>query len=887
MIVRFRGGRSGFSEYLRTGIKAGRPYTRDQLDKRIPLEGDLDTFDKILSTMDGDGESYIHITLGMAEQDLPESVLLEIQAEFKSLLMAAFDPDEFYWFSEAHRARIKNCTDLTTGQDYERHDHIHIGLLKTNLLTGGRLDPVGEVLASTHWIDAIQEHINNKFGLVSPKDRPREKITEADIFWRDGLDDFKPETVRDAKEAALKMVQAFQIRDLESLQKTLQRWGDVKVVNQGKAGREYLAWRPEGHKRYINLREKSFTSDFGRPLEKKVGVGKRSPAEIQRYVNDWVTKRSREIKYLNSGARKKYKAYRNATPDEQLRMLDTMEQAFYAKHAKTQKGDHHEHRAARKTNHRVLRQRDVEIARGEPPSATVHSVRSMHERHVDRHPRNAKVLLQGPVHAQLDGRRASAGNALRRDGNTGRGSGVTDTNQVSESYQLARADTVLAHLAREFADMRAQSVDELKEDLARAKREIDPDRLLAHLNRTHALRPDDYIISAGSDGSPRIRHKNSGTNYNAIDFLQKHIALAFPDARDYLLRAYRVQLQGDPAPLVPAPVQQALWERFIQESPVAAHRRQKREQTDIVRALRSQIRQLRADYARDRRALRGRAMSRADYTLELSILRTTKADLEAEVAATLRAEVEKLERIRTISSKKDQRDLYRMWLVERAQAGDELAIMELRRQRIKPERKQRGAMFIGLVAQPQPARAKSLRHRVTKSGDIVYFDDQGRQLFIDTARTVYVVDRADATVEKAMRLAVAKFGSKGFAVQGPDEFIEQVIRIAAENDDMRIEFADVRHAEMLQRLRDARKPSLPAVAPAPARDWPQFAGRLDALLQKPAPSDADAPGADTPPDLSGLRTKVETAAKAQAERAKNILPAAPSTAAARDAKKDT
>lgn len=834
MIVRFGGGRAGLSEYLRTGIKAGRPYTRDQLDKRIALEGDLDTFDKILSTVDGDGEAYLHITLGFAEQDLPESRLFEIQAEYKSLLMAAFDPNEFYWVAEAHRARIKTGTDMTTGHDYARHDHIHIAVIKKNLLTGGRLDPIGEALASAHWLDAIQEHINNKFGLVTPKDRPREGVTEADIFWRDGLDDFKPEAVREPKDAALKIVQAFQVRDLDTLQKHLARWGEVKVVNRGKPGREYLAWRPEGRKRFINLREPAFTSDFGRALEKKVGVGKRSPAEIQRYVDDWVTKRSREIKYLNSGSRKKYKAYRAATPDEQMRMLDKLEQAFYAKHANTKKGDRHEQRAARKT-HRVLRQRDVEIARGEPPSATVHAVRSMHSGGLDRDARHAQMLLQGPLHAQLDGRRASASDALRRDDNTGRGNGVKATKQVSDRYQLPGQDTVLAHLAREYADLRAQSADEQKEELARAKREIDADRLLAHLNRTHALQPDDYIISDGRDGSPRIRHKNSGVNYNPADFLTKHMHLSWPDARDYLLRAYRVQLQGDPAPLVPAPVQQTLWTQFIQESPATAYRRQRREQMAIVRALRAQMKQLRADYAADRRALRDRVMSRDAYRIELSILRATKADLETDIAERLRAEVAALDRIRTISPKKDARDLYRLWLVERAEAGDELAIMELRRQRIKPERRPRGAMFVGLIAQPRPARDKALRHRVTKSGDIIYLDDQGRQLFIDTARMVYVVDRSDNAVEKAMRLALAKFGSKGFAIHGPPDFIEQVIRIAAENDDMRIEFADVRHAEMLERARAARKPSTPAapVPVAPERGWQQFAGRMDALLQKP------------------------------------------------------
>lgn len=52
MIVRYGGGNDGIVDYLINGRKAERQYTRDELDHRVVLDGDLQTTDKIIDSIE-------------------------------------------------------------------------------------------------------------------------------------------------------------------------------------------------------------------------------------------------------------------------------------------------------------------------------------------------------------------------------------------------------------------------------------------------------------------------------------------------------------------------------------------------------------------------------------------------------------------------------------------------------------------------------------------------------------------------------------------------------------------------------------------------------------------------------------------------------------------
>ncbi|HFO9755299.1 TPA: relaxase, partial [Escherichia coli] len=88
MLVRFSGHNNGAKEYLEEGKKNGRELTRDELDTRITLYGDLELTQKIYQSIpDNDQERYVSITHSYFEDDISVDVMKDIFYEYKNFLM--------------------------------------------------------------------------------------------------------------------------------------------------------------------------------------------------------------------------------------------------------------------------------------------------------------------------------------------------------------------------------------------------------------------------------------------------------------------------------------------------------------------------------------------------------------------------------------------------------------------------------------------------------------------------------------------------------------------------------------------------------------------------------------------------------------------------------
>ena len=61
-IIRITGGVEGLAEYLERGEKKGRRQTRDQLDERVVLAGDLELTESLIKSMSTKGDRFLHIT---------------------------------------------------------------------------------------------------------------------------------------------------------------------------------------------------------------------------------------------------------------------------------------------------------------------------------------------------------------------------------------------------------------------------------------------------------------------------------------------------------------------------------------------------------------------------------------------------------------------------------------------------------------------------------------------------------------------------------------------------------------------------------------------------------------------------------------------------------
>lgn len=347
-IFKFGGGNSGIKEYFEEGKKQGRTLSRDQIDQRIVLEGDLDICDSIINSRYTEKERYDHITLSFKEGNVSPEVLQAITADFKKFILQAFGEDEIYLYAEAHmpKTATEQKWNAKTKQHeiVDRYPHIHFVIPKTNLVTGKR-ESVFEMLDASYaskdktmdLIDAFQEFINQKYGLASPKDNRRaEFISEADIISRIKEDVFTGRNLQ-----TLTMVRdQMMAQKIESPQAFIAMLEAMGEVTQGKGG-EYLQLKLHGDKQNVRLKDYQFSAEFvSKPMHEKFDfyarrADKQTPEQIKAaetkrklLLQKW-SDRAREIKYLAPSSKFYLQHYVKATDAQKTHMLDRIEAAHF------------------------------------------------------------------------------------------------------------------------------------------------------------------------------------------------------------------------------------------------------------------------------------------------------------------------------------------------------------------------------------------------------------------------------------------------------------------------------------------------------------------------------------------------------------------------------
>ncbi|WP_431068278.1 LPD7 domain-containing protein [Ralstonia holmesii] len=342
MLIRVRGNNDGVKAYLETGQKHDREFGRDEMDERVILAGDLDLTDALIQTIATDAERYLHITLAFKEDELSREVLADITRDFEAFMFAAYRPDEYNFYAEAHVPRLKSYADRKSGELVERKVHIHVVVPSLNRLTGRRLDPFGKVDQQTRFLEAFQEHVNAKYGLASPRDNRRVAFTDASEMISRYKGDAFDGSNRELRSAILDALLARNITRYEDFRSLLAEFGEVRTRNAGR-GNEYENVKPPGAAKGINLKEYVFSREFVElsaadkraAMEARVhaeyvtpGQSRSTPAVFREALAEWHAVRAREVKYLNSGS-PFYKIYREAPADEQRTLLAEREFQFY------------------------------------------------------------------------------------------------------------------------------------------------------------------------------------------------------------------------------------------------------------------------------------------------------------------------------------------------------------------------------------------------------------------------------------------------------------------------------------------------------------------------------------------------------------------------------
>lgn len=346
MLIKLGGGVSGIKEYLESGQKKERGFTRDEADKRVTLSGDLDVTDSIIQTLDFK-ENYRHITLSFKEDHLSNEDLQNAVDEFEKFVKAAYKDDEINFYAEAHLPKIKSYR-AKNGELVIRKPHVHIVIPNTNLLSDRNLSIFGKVTNNIHYIDSFQELYNQNNGFESPKDNMSNEISpESSIVSRHKGDLFTMN--KSEKEEILSYIVDNNITSYAEFEAYLKTQGTLKTRNAGKDN-EYLNIKYPHESKGINLKEfclsKKFIEEYTHEdridflvdkaeekfFEKKEAYSSKTTKKQEKLLKEWFDVKSKEIKYINYKSKFYKETYKNATYDEKISLLAAKEAEFYKKY---------------------------------------------------------------------------------------------------------------------------------------------------------------------------------------------------------------------------------------------------------------------------------------------------------------------------------------------------------------------------------------------------------------------------------------------------------------------------------------------------------------------------------------------------------------------------
>ncbi|EET2715030.1 MobB relaxase/mobilization protein [Escherichia coli] len=418
MLIRCKGYNSGVKEYLEEGQKSGRALSRDEIDERVILDGNLELTELIYKSIPDKGQDrYLTFTLSFKEDEVGQENLSAITQEFKSFLMTAYESDEFNFYAEAHLPKIKTMEDKKTGELLDRKPHIHIVIPRKNLLTGNEMNPVGSYKQNEKYLEAFQEYINQKYRLESPRDNIRATPTSyADMLSRYKGDDFRAKN-KQFKVDLLEQVFKEDVRSRKEFYDLVSKYGETRIRNAGKPS-EYIAVMIDGDKKYTNLKETIFSDDFivhrkisKPPLEKQI---------ISNRFSEW-RQRAAEIKYMDKIASPTYRnRYYASESSERSKMILEFTNRFYEKYR-----GHDELRNQRQRNNK---QRSPESQRGIAPAFT-DSLQNLPNGYVasTQSGQGNKELLPGNARLHLANQQTNGNSGLRRSVRGTRGGGGTSS----------------------------------------------------------------------------------------------------------------------------------------------------------------------------------------------------------------------------------------------------------------------------------------------------------------------------------------------------------------------------------------------------------------------------------------------------------------------------
>ena len=264
MLIRITRSAEGIEEYLETGHKKGRELSRDSLDRRVHLSGDINTFSHAVEYTQKYKKwqnHYYHLTASFAYEnnDVEDDTLREIAQDMLHYYFCDYNSNSIVFACEAHRPLIQSEINKTTGEVNQRLLHMHLAVSMLDVTTGNQL----RMIRYKHEADqSFQSLLAEKYNLVDPAHRKRSiQQTKKDIIGRWNAN---PDTVhKQTKVAELRKYFAELLDGIDSIASAitlLKSLDSVKQVDyrQQKSGNRYLHVMTTVGTKNINLRGKGF-----------------------------------------------------------------------------------------------------------------------------------------------------------------------------------------------------------------------------------------------------------------------------------------------------------------------------------------------------------------------------------------------------------------------------------------------------------------------------------------------------------------------------------------------------------------------------------------------------------------------------------------------------
>ncbi|WP_390241235.1 LPD7 domain-containing protein, partial [Vibrio sp. R78045] len=548
MLARVTSGKDGIIEYLENGMKSGRELSRDELDHRVCIEGNISITDDVIKQLvdEDKKENYLHITLSFGERDLSEDKIIAAYDDYKKSLMTAYDVDEYNIYAEIHHPKVKSYTDRKTGEKIERFPHVHIVIPKKNLITDKSLNPFGKYNDNIPYHDSIQESVNIKHDLESPYDHQRKyRIIKDDseFISRYKGDNFKGARA-EFKTELFSLINDKNIRSMKVFENELSKFGEV---SRGKAGStdEYLKVKLEGENKNIRLKDSCFKPEY--IVDRQLTKPKPTKKQVDKLLNEWIDTRSHEMKHIHPASPKLRKEYYALNSTDKGYFLNERRREYN----QTNNIGSSRRKASVEPRFERDRPRSVTAIRNGLPSLPQRGLARTDERRSTA----TQSVLSGNENDDLDTRRTSRHNELRRSINRDRGRGGRglsskvktglpsqnlSNNQLATATETIKPKTLAERYLQEHNETRTTQQDLKYFRLVRQK--LDPELLLDSFEKSHGLIREHYTTSKAKNGSPRI--KIGSRAYNVSDFCTQHMHLSWKDTKALLSETYQAQKQS-------------------------------------------------------------------------------------------------------------------------------------------------------------------------------------------------------------------------------------------------------------------------------------------------------------------------------------------------------